>query len=1047
MKSRRFANKPIQSPSASFFGSAFQKNGRSGGNSRNTNNNSQRRIATCRLMVSLLLLLLLWFLFIFTFTSHSTKNAASFEALVQSVIAEDDSKATNKGANLNASDSKSIINNSTSIRNTTQTDQKSNSPSEAAAIYKDGASNTGADVDANVEVEVEVGAQRSVEAGLRTPNKKISTNDDNKNIANTNNELPIIKETQKYVEMDKNKTENLASIEQVHIASDNITQINIQTTRNKPSSTFAYAFLVAGVKPEKPTFKGYFLNIAIGNEILKRHHSNADVVCLIRMHVDTNYTSLPPEDERILTAGGVIIKYIPRPLTDNFHTAMMDKFRILQLTEYQRVIYLDADVLPLNNLDYIFHQSVGPNATLQENTVLTYHSEPCNGGFFMLKPNEEDYDVITRIIERREMQGYDFNETIGWGHVMTPPDQWESLNENGTKWDFYGSFTDQGLLYYWTKYVKKKVTFLFGDKVRTYSENKESGIVEMMREEAAKDFFAKAPGIGIVKPKHRDMYLSNYIAPYMHFHHFVQRRKPWLNEELARNPIEHVDNPRNENELWFNTLRDINTKYNLGINTTNIWVGRPTLGTFPARSMVKWAKESREKLSGQNHTEQQLRLLQQIDSSSTFNTTNKTNLTAMKDKNNSMSISSKSPSMLIQAGDSNSTSIPVPSSSTPLVSKQPNSRFAYAFLIAGCDPVKPSYKGYIYNVVVAKEILKSRGSVADIVVFIRMHGLASYRYHRLPESDEALLKKSGVIINYLPRPLADNFHTAMMDKFRILELTDYDRVIYLDADVMPLNNLDYFFEHSVGPDAALQENAVLANHLEPASGGFFMLKPDKEDYELITEIIEKRQRQGSDFNETFGWGHVITPPDNWQSFTESGTKWNFYGSFTDQGLLYYWTKYVKRNVSIVNKINVETWLSNEKGEVEKIKEVSSKVIFKKELGKLGIINPVQRIAGISSILPYRDFQHFIQRTKPWLNKQVALKPLDYVDNPKTPLEVWFNTLRKVNDDLDLGINLKSIWHGNARLGNFPTKRMVKMAKEIREMAEKEENENLEEDYD
>ena len=62
----------------------------------------------------------------------------------------------------------------------------------------------------------------------------------------------------------------------------------------------------------------------------------------------------------------------------------------------------------------------------------------------MLKPNKEDYVELTNIIEWREKQGYDFNETIGWGHVISSPDYWESFGANGTKWDFYGAFTVSG---------------------------------------------------------------------------------------------------------------------------------------------------------------------------------------------------------------------------------------------------------------------------------------------------------------------------------------------------------------------------------------------------------------------------------------------------------------------------------------------------------------------------------------------------------------------------------------------------------------------------
>jgi lipopolysaccharide biosynthesis glycosyltransferase len=379
-------------------------------------------------------------------------------------------------------------------------------------------------------------------------------------------------------------------IESLPIESLPIESLPIETSR------FAYSFLVAGCKPEDPTYKGYLYNIAIARELLTKYNSTSDVVVMIRMHVDTNATKLLPEEEAILTSVGAIIKYIPRPLSDTFHTAMMDKFRILELTEYERVIYLDADVMPLNNLDYMFENSVGPNAKLQENVVLTYHAEPSNGGFFMLKPDKEDFLEITKIIERRESEGYEFNETIGWGHVITPPDYWESLklDINQTSWTFYGAFTDQGLLYYWTKYVKKNVTIINGKKVTTWKEN-ENGNVQLIREESTEEMFQNVTSVGEVTPNHRFAYLSNFVRPYKDFHHFVQNLKPWLDKTIAHNPNAHIDKPRNQNDLWFNTLRKIEADHHLGINTTNVWNGKPTLGSFPAKSMVMWAKESREK--------------------------------------------------------------------------------------------------------------------------------------------------------------------------------------------------------------------------------------------------------------------------------------------------------------------------------------------------------------------------------------------------------------------------------------------------------------------
>lgn len=214
------------------------------------------------------------------------------------------------------------------------------------------------------------------------------------------------------------------------------------TTNHK----FAYAFLIAGCNPSEPNYRGYIYNVAIAKELLSKDFgSTNDVIVMIRMHLDSNYDTLPAEDENILSKVGVIVKYLPKPTkVDNFHTAMMDKFRILQFTEYTRVLYLDGDVMPLNNLDYIFELSTSSTSSngymLEENLGIAYNNEPVSGGFFMLTPKEGDYERIRKIIETHETRGSAFNQTIGWGQEMI--EEWESVyGPKGTKWDFYGSYT------------------------------------------------------------------------------------------------------------------------------------------------------------------------------------------------------------------------------------------------------------------------------------------------------------------------------------------------------------------------------------------------------------------------------------------------------------------------------------------------------------------------------------------------------------------------------------------------------------------------------
>ncbi len=427
----------------------------------------------------------------------------------------------------------------------------------------------------------------------------------------------------------------------------------------------------------------------------------------------------------------------------------------------------------------------------------------------------------------------------------------------------------------------------------------------------------------------------------------------------------------------------------------------------------------------------------------------------------------------------------LPSSPQELVSSpSPSSsnRFAYVLLVAGCNPFMPTYYlGYIYNIIVSKELLRIHGSTADMVVMIRMHEKTSST--KLPKKHENLLIQSGIKIKYIPKSKTDNFHTAMMEKFRILEMIEYDRyvekkkkcltslpwkikinfflneltlfsnatsfssVLYLDADVMLLNNLDYMFHLSTagsdGDDAPpkLAENVGIAYNNEPMNGGFFMLSPNKTDFEAIQKIIEKRELEGYNFNETKGWGNEIKLPDHWESMDSfikdlkskttndsDHTKWDFYAAFTDQGLLYHWTKYVKKNVSLIIGNKIQTWNADSNGKLQMIREVPSDKVFGSTTKQCQIV-PSHHIRGKFSIhkaVPYRDFQHFKSKSKPWLKAAANFGAREEINS------LWFHVLKEINERYSFQIDTDNIALNWPSLGFFPTHSMVMNAKEGRE---------------
>ena len=172
-------------------------------------------------------------------------------------------------------------------------------------------------------------------------------------------------------------------------------------------------------------------------------------------------------------------------------------------------------------------------------------------------------------------------------------------------------------------------------------------------------------------------------------------------------------------------------------------------------------------------------------------------------------------------------------------------KWAYAFLVSGCGEKSPGYKGFLYNIMVAAERLREMGSQADVVLLVQLAFDNPEKV--LPSIEEELLCSTGVKIRYLPKARAkihECFYNLMLEKFRVLELVEYSRVLYLDADILPECNLDYIFELSEPEgqvEPLLKENMIVANIEEASNGGFFMLRPSMEDWALMQRVIRRRE--------------------------------------------------------------------------------------------------------------------------------------------------------------------------------------------------------------
>lgn len=324
-----------------------------------------------------------------------------------------------------------------------------------------------------------------------------------------------------------------------------------------------------------------------------------------------------------------------------------------------------------------------------------------------------------------------------------------------------------------------------------------------------------------------------------------------------------------------------------------------------------------------------------------------------------------------------------------------NSNVAYASVLGGVDPAHPSYRGFLYSILVAAKILKDAGSTSDIVVFFQLSHATDHTV--LPQEDVRLLRAMEVIIVYIPKSQHQGFYEITLEKFRILDLIQYDRVLFMDADVMPLGNLDYLMELSLSannPGSPMQENLVVAGSQEPSTAGFFLLTPGHGKLDRLRQVISKRELKAKylpfpKFDIVAGWGHVIKPPDRWETrvAARSGTNWTFYSADADQGLLYEWAKYVEQRVSIVIGNRVQNWAPGVGG-YPALQETLEKP-FQKYSSRLN--------SWARGPPPYRHFYHFTGRSKPW--ESTMPESLSEANHKKTPERFWFYHLLELNKQL------------------------------------------------
>ncbi|GKB33296.1 putative nuclease HARBI1 [Tanacetum coccineum] len=167
---------------------------------------------------------------------------------------------------------------------------------------------------------------------------------------------------------------------------------------------------------------------------------------------------------------------------------------------------------------------------------------------------------------------------------------------------------------------------------------------------------------------------------------------------------------------------------------------------------------------------------------------------------------------------------------------------------------------------IAQQLMQSGGDhVGDVQRSTR--DLVAFVDETISEHHRNGLEQAGWKIRMIqrirnPKAKDGKYNTWNYTKFRLWQLTDYVKIIFIDADVLILRNIDFLFQ--------MPEISAIANNGTLFNSGVMVIEPSNCTFRLLmNHINEITSYNGGDqgfLNEIFTWWHRLPKHVNFLKF-------------------------------------------------------------------------------------------------------------------------------------------------------------------------------------
>eukprot|EP00250_Pteridium_aquilinum_P008533 c18022_g1_i1 orf=1101-2972(-) len=177
-----------------------------------------------------------------------------------------------------------------------------------------------------------------------------------------------------------------------------------------------------------------------------------------------------------------------------------------------------------------------------------------------------------------------------------------------------------------------------------------------------------------------------------------------------------------------------------------------------------------------------------------------------------------------------------------LTSSRTGTKEAYATILH-------SAQLYVCGAITVAQSIRLTGSTRDLVILVDKN--------ILPEHRKGLEAAGWKVIEIQrirnPKALPEAYNEWNYSKFRLWQLTMYEKIIFIDADLLILRNIDFLFE--------LPEISATGNNATLFNSGVMVVEPSNCTFQLlmdqINEIVSYNGGDQGYLNEIFTWWHRI----------------------------------------------------------------------------------------------------------------------------------------------------------------------------------------------